>query len=133
MGVTLKYICKHCSKEFTDRKPRVCCSKSCSTLYRIANGERLSYANNGYKQKTGEDNPSWRGNSVGKKGLHLWLKTQFGSERRCEECKATDKAVYDWALVAGKEYERKRGNFRRLCRSCHMTYDYKHGMRGVRT
>lgn len=77
----------------------------------------------------GMGNPMWKGDAIGKGGMHLWLRRNFEQTRLCEDCGAKDKSVYDWALLAGKDYERKRENYRRLCRSCHQKYDFKHGMR----
>ena len=44
-------------------------------------------------------------------------------KKECEECKVTDKKL-DWALLKGRKYLRKRENFKILCRSCHLKYDY---------
>ena len=32
---------------------------------------------------------------------------------------------FEWALIKGLEYERKRENFIRLCKRCHIYYDRK--------
>lgn len=32
-------------------------------------------------------------------------------------------ALHDWALKKDKRYERKRNNFKMLCRSCHLKQD----------
>lgn len=56
--------------------------------------------------------------------VHSWLRYHYGSPAICE---ATDclkiSTRYDWALKKGKEYDRSRDNFLRLCRKCHSIYD----------
>ena len=74
----------------------------------------------------GENAPNWK-SVVGKARVHHWLYEQYGGPMECErvkgmECRGTS-ACYDWALIRGKKYERKRENFLRLCRSCHRRYD----------
>lgn len=75
----------------------------------------------------GENNPNWKGDKVGKIGIHIWLRNNFKKRRICELCgfKSNDPLRIDWALIRGKEYERKRENFMELCRSCHTKYDKK--------
>lgn len=76
---------------------------------------------------TGDKNPNWRGDKVGKIGIHIWLRKNFIKKRMCEFCgfKSTHPLKIDWALIKGKEYQRKRENFMELCRSCHAKYDRK--------
>ena len=56
--------------------------------------------------------------------VHWWLRKVFGKPQTCEheDCSGKSK-TYDWAVLHGKEYERKRENFIRLCRICHSAYD----------
>lgn len=58
-------------------------------------------------------------------GLHSWLRTNFGKASKCEnrKCNNIHPYRYEWALLKGKKYERKRENFWMLCRKCHMYYD----------
>jgi len=79
----------------------------------------------------GAGNPMWRGDKVSNAGLHLWLRVNYGNPKKCEFCNSKNEICYDWALKSGLQYERKRENFLRLCRSCHMRYDYKNGSRAV--
>jgi hypothetical protein len=47
----------------------------------------------------------------------------YGQEKKCEICGTTDKEkTYDWASV-GHVYTRKREDWKRLCRSCHASFD----------
>ena len=56
--------------------------------------------------------------------VHMWLKTKFGKANKCEwkECKGRSK-TFQWALIFGKKYEKKRENFFMLCSPCHCHYD----------
>lgn len=71
----------------------------------------------------GKDAPNYK-KIVGKAHVHGWLSVNYGNEKKCEgkDCRGTA-TWYDWALIHGKKYERKRKNFKRLCRSCHRRYD----------
>ena len=71
----------------------------------------------------GEDAPNYR-QVVGKSQVHRWLDVHYGRPKTCEgtDCRGTA-TWYDWALKTGMDYERKRENFLRLCRSCHRRYD----------
>lgn len=56
--------------------------------------------------------------------LHQWLRRMYGSAICCENnCGEIRKGYFDWALIHGKKYERKRENFMMLCKKCHHLYD----------
>ena len=82
-------------------------------------------------ENIGEENHNWKGDSVGYYALHTWIKRTYGKANKCENRKnkildfeCSEKSNnYDWALIKGKKYERKRENFRMLCHSCHLKYD----------
>lgn len=74
----------------------------------------------------GSSNPAWK-EDIGLGGLHGWLRSTFPDAGPCEQCGSSSHV--DWALKTGCQYERKRENFARLCRSCHMKYDYANGSR----
>ena len=60
---------------------------------------------------------------VGKSAVHYWMNVNFGKPKKCDNCGTTDEnKVYEWANKDHK-YRRKRGDFKRLCRSCHRKYD----------
>ncbi len=72
----------------------------------------------------------WKGDKVGVIGIHTWLRKQYGYPEVCEICHIKGKkrettGVWnlEWALVKGLEYERKRENFKGLCKKCHRNYD----------
>lgn len=81
---------------------------------------RLNHAN-----VSGENNPKWLGNKVGKIGIHLWLRKNFIKKLICEFCGKKEKSgrKIEWAKLKNKKYERKRENFIELCCKCHRNYD----------
>lgn len=54
---------------------------------------------------------------------HHWLKYHFGKAKKCERCKGKSQKRYEYALIKGKKYEKKRENFMELCSPCHKIYD----------
>jgi len=56
---------------------------------------------------------------------HYWLRRNYGSPKICEaeDCLGISK-TFDWALKKGKKQEKNRDNYIRLCRQCHMRYDW---------
>jgi len=71
-----------------------------------------------------EKNPNWKGKKAGYTSIHIWLKTNHGKADKCENLDCIGKSkIYDYALLRNKEYDHKRENFIKLCRSCHKKYD----------
>lgn len=56
--------------------------------------------------------------------IHQWLYYHFGKANKCEnkDCLGNNTA-YQYALIKGKQYEKKRENYMLLCQSCHRLYD----------
>jgi len=74
--------------------------------------------------KSGDRSPTWTGNKVGYMGIHHWLKKNFGKANKCENSNCLNLSKkFEWAKLKSKGYQRKRENFIRLCRRCHMFYD----------
>ena len=67
-------------------------------------------------------------NLIGKVPLHRRIEKNLGKPRFCEHCKSTDKKVYDWSNKDHK-YKEDLSNWQRLCRGCHLKYDYKKQLR----
>lgn len=55
--------------------------------------------------------------------IHKWLIYHFEKTGKCEFCKTVSAKKYEWALLKGKEYKRKRENYIELCCKCHRNYD----------
>ena len=131
--------CLDCKKEFYVQLCRVKTAKYCSCecyqknwtgyLYgvRIKKGQHFSPSTEfrkGHKGDKLENHPQWKGDNIGYNGLHTWLRTVFGWPNKCENKDCGHKSMkYEWALIKGKRYERKRENFWQLCVSCHRLYD----------
>ena len=76
------------------------------------------------KPRKGSSAPTWAGDAVGYKGLHLRIAKQLGTPNLCDHCSTTTAKAYDWANKSGK-YLTDIADWIRLCRSCHMVYDKK--------
>jgi hypothetical protein len=78
------------------------------------------------KSNEGENGGHWKGDSVGYWGIHKWLIKNYGKATKCSSAKCRKNSIhYEWALIKGKKYERKKENFIELCKSCHSIYDGK--------
>ena len=76
------------------------------------------------KGRKQEKSPNWKGDLIGKSQVHRWLDTMFGKPRTCVNPNCPKKSsTFDWCLITGKQYLRRRENFLRMCRSCHRRYD----------
>lgn len=87
--------------------------------------ETLQKMRDNHADTNGNKNPNWRGDNIGRIGVHVWLRKFFIKTRICEHCRLIKEGLKgtDWALINGKKYERKRENFKELCRKCHTNYD----------
>ncbi len=67
-----------------------------------------------------ENHYLWKGDEVGYKAIHGWLRRNYGIPDKCEQCESTKRI--EWANKNGK-YIRKREEWIMLCSSCHHKYD----------
>ena len=67
-----------------------------------------------------KNHPNWKGDKVGYKSLHQWIKRNKPKSEYCEECK--NQKSYDLANISGK-YKRDINDYKWLCRKCHMIED----------
>lgn len=70
--------------------------------------------------KRGNLNPNWKGDDCAPDGLHTWLIRNYPKRGICEDCGVCRKT--DYANVSGS-YTRARGDYRELCRPCHIAFD----------
>ena len=109
------------------------CSRKCYSKNRnralIISGKNTRFKN-GHKPvedrniPIGKNHFLWKGDSVGYRGLHYWLRREKGIPMICEFCgkrKTTPKSI-QWANIDG-EYRRDIDNYIALCSSCHKKYD----------
>lgn len=56
--------------------------------------------------------------------IHTWIKGIKGKPNKCEDCGTTTAKAYHWSNIDHK-YSKNPEDYRRLCVSCHLKYDYK--------
>ena len=73
---------------------------------------------------TGNKSSQWKGDNIKYQAIHNWLRKNFGKANKCEnkECNHRSK-IFEYVLIKGRLYERKRENFKMMCKSCHHKYD----------
>ena len=114
---TIKRECLVCKKSFVaiaheiKRGGGKVCSRVCY------------YKHQKRTRPTGEKAWAWKGDRVGISALHGWVIKHLGRPRKCEHCKTTKASMYDWANKSRK-YKRLLSDWMRLCRACHVKYDY---------
>lgn len=80
------------------------------------------------KGKFEEVHPKWKGNSIGKAGVHRWVDKWKGKPNKCEVCGVENKKKYEWANIDHK-YRRVLEDYTRMCTSCHRNYDKSRGVK----
>lgn len=136
--------CNRCNGYFTYRgysyKPRKFCDicleqrkheivlENAKNPVRLEKVRLMGLANKGHSRNLGSKHGAWKGDDVGIDALHTWVERRLGKPRECSECGTKDAKVYDWANIS-QEYKRDVEDFKRLCRSCHLKFDHKIGVR----
>lgn len=71
-----------------------------------------------------ENNPYYKGDKVGYRGLHIWVESKLGKPNFCEYCRngKLNHRQYHWANINHK-YQRKLADWIRLCAKCHRAFD----------
>ena len=74
--------------------------------------------------KAGENHHAWKGDSVGYKALHDWVRRKRGTPNTCEHCGKSGFNIHQihWANKS-HEYKRELDDWIRLCVHCHHLYD----------
>ena len=67
-----------------------------------------------------DEHHAWKGESVGYRGLHYWLRREKGVPESCVKCGKTGRI--QWANISG-EYHRDTSDYIAMCSSCHKKYD----------
>ena len=141
--IIVEKICIVCFEVFSNvkwrMKGRIVCSRSCQVKLLWKTGKGKSSWGRKMSDKTrsairkslsGKNNPNWKDRPT--YGIvHYWLRTTYGKAYKChnEECLGKS-SKFEWALIKGKKYLRKRENFWMLCKKCHSRYDFKGKLRG---
>lgn len=71
-------------------------------------------------ENTMDKNVNWKGESVGKVGLHAWIKRRLAKPLGCNHC--GEVKPLDLANKS-HEYKRELDDWLWLCRRCHSKYD----------
>src|SRR3990167_6802862 len=114
-------VCFNCKIGFSrnippSKKERVkFCSHKCQASYNFKKLDRSVFKN--------EKNGLWKGDKVGNKGLHMWVRRKLGKPSGCQglSCKGISKKI-DLSNMTGI-YNREFKNWWYLCKSCHNIYD----------
>ena len=72
-----------------------------------------------FKQMSGENNPDWKGDSVGYRGIHKWIQAQLGKATKCMIDSTHKSTRYHWANIS-KEYKRDFNDWMQMCPSCNL-------------
>jgi len=82
------------------------------------------------KQKSGAENPNWKGDKATHSSLHCWIRDNFIPEKFCEICKRPNdgSTIFDWSNK-DHNYKRIREDWQHICRGCHTRYDIKNNGR----
>ncbi len=70
--------------------------------------------------KMGSKNPMWKGDGVGFRSIHEWVRRRYPKPDFCIDCKIVK--PMDLANISQK-YKRDIRDWEWLCRKCHMTKD----------
>ena len=93
------------------------------TKYHI---EKIRRGLSNYDQ-TGDKNPHWKGDGLGRQGIHDRMRIILDEPSKCEHCDKEKKL--DLSNKSG-EYKLVKSDWQWLCRSCHLIYDRKVPPRG---
>ena len=138
---TMCLICRVVLYRFPSKiEPRNYCSREC---YRKTNSKEIAERGKKFRFQAGgkrpiewtlrqtekvsnEKNYAWKGESVGYRGLHQWVKRRKGKPIKCLCCgkESTKPRIIQWANIDGK-YRRNLDDFIPLCCSCHKYHDIK--------
>lgn len=133
-------ICKICKQKYTVHAYRYKTAKFCSTKCYSASiiGRKLNHKagffkgmipwNKGIKlpEQSGNKHFAFKGNNVGYRSLHNWIRSKLGEPDTCEHCDDGGLIGHKihWANKSGK-YKRDKKDWIRLCAKCHKAYDKK--------
>lgn len=135
-------VCHRCDGLFTafTARRRKCCDvclpivkqeirvvAAASPQHREA-ARQIGLANKGKRcGVSGEKHHAWKGSNVGKDALHFWVIRHKSDPNYCEHCGSTTDKL-EWSNIS-QEYKRDLDDWQRLCRSCHLKYDNRAGVR----
>jgi hypothetical protein len=79
----------------------------------------------------GKNSPNWIGNEAGYQAIHQWLRLNYGNPKICQVSGEHKHTRYEWAnLNGGMRFKRDIKHYVRLCKPCHIRFDY--GLIGIK-
>lgn len=125
------------------RKDSKCCSVRCRKSYQktseyrellrskhlgkvISEETRKKISHSQKGKRTGKENHLWKGDNVGYRAMHDWIRREKGTPDICEHCGmigSLEKKRLVWANKSHK-YLRDINDWMRLCYPCHRKYDF---------
>lgn len=102
--------------------PRKGFRQSASHRKKIGRGLKGKYT----EEKSGR----WKGADASLVAKRQRIRRLYGKPRYCEICKSTKKEWYEWANKDHK-YSMEKEDWMRVCRGCHMEYDFELGHRMI--
>ena len=97
--------------------------KSCGCLKKEASANNLRKYNVNHRR---EKHYSWKGDDVGYRALHVWVRKELGIPKKCAKCGAAEvkkkRTNIQYANIS-KEYLRNVNDWIALCVSCHRNAD----------
>lgn len=117
------FICKKSTFFIKCRlnQPRHFCSMNCYKQTLRGRKVKESTKNMLRAIRKGDKNPNWKGDTVGYKSLHDWVRGNIKHSDTCMDC-GQKKKFLDLANIS-QEYKRDLSDWEWLCRRCHMVKD----------
>lgn len=115
------------------KKGRAPWNKGKKGVYSHSEKTKMKIRESNIGKHANERSGNWKGDAVGYQALHTWLRKEFGHPIECEECGKLGRFERNrktWNIQYAniiETYRRVRSNFKMLCRSCHMKFDYSRG------
>lgn len=104
------------------------CSKACMYRHRVrprgltyeVKAQNKAWFKPGHEAPAGPQNPQWKGDAVGYRELHRWVRRVRGAPGACEDCGAN--GYTEWANKSHL-YRRDPSDWIALCKPCHGSHD----------
>ena len=87
-----------------------------------ATNNPISFMDN-FDLRVNENNKKWKGNNVGYRALHAWVRRKLPKPKSCQKCHHTS-WLLDLSNISGN-YLRDLSDWEYLCRKCHVNKDLK--------
>lgn len=136
-------ICGNTFEYWAYRTNAKCCSLKCVRVFQDSESfkEQISLKHKGKEipeevrrklseaqkgKRKGIENHLWKGDQVGYRAIHEWIRRERGSPDQCEHCGIIGSEAGKRLVWANKshEYKRELDDWIRLCYPCHRKHDF---------